>query len=254
MRLPKTPSFDLHGKRALVSGASRGIGLASAAALARAGAETTLVARNEDDVNKAAGLINDEGLKAHAVAMDVIDTEKLRDWFERQEPFDILVNNAGTARHNKVVDTPDEDFDYVMALNVKAAWTAASCFAKKLIEAGRPGSVINMSSQMGHVSWHDRALYSASKHAVEGFTKGMAIEWGRHGIRVNTLCPTFIRTDLTASLLDDEKFKAKALDKIALGRFGEIEDLMGPVLFLASDASALVTGSALFVDGGWTAA
>ena len=125
----------------------------------------------------------------------MLDSGSVKEWMSSQEPFDILVNNAGTTRPNSVLDTPDEDFDAVMALNVKAAWVVAAAFAKRLIEEKRPGSIINMSSQMGHVSWHKRALYSASKHAVEGFTKGMAVEWGKHNIRVNTLCPTFIKTD-----------------------------------------------------------
>ena len=254
MKLPGTPSFGLDGRRALVTGASRGIGFAAAATLARAGAQTTLIARTTEDVENAAKLISDEGHSAQPVALDIADSPALRKWFADQEPFDILVNNAGTTRPNDVVDTPDEDFDAVMGLNVRAAWIVAACCAKALIKAERPGSIINMSSQMGHVSWQKRALYSATKHAVEGFTKGMALEWGKHGIRVNTLCPTFIWTDLTEHLLSDEKFSANALDKIPLGRFGEVEDLMGPILFLASDASLMVTGSALFVDGGWTAA
>ncbi len=254
MSLPKSPSFDLGGRRALVTGASRGIGLAAATALARAGADTTLVARSEDAVEEAAGMIRGEGLKARGVALDVTDTAALEEWFGGEEPFEALVNNAGTTRPNAVVDTPNEDFDAVMELNVRAAWIVARLCAAALIKAGRPGSIINMSSQMGHVSWHERALYSASKHAMEGFTKGMAVDWGRHGIRVNTLCPTFILTELSGAMLSDEGFRSKVLDKIALGRLGTVEDLMGPILFLASDASALVTGTALMVDGGWTAA
>ena len=254
MTLPTTPNLDLSGKRALVTGAGRGIGRAAAVALAQAGADTSLVARTHEDVKRVADELVAAGYQASAHKLDVTDTESLCKWFATQKPFQILVNNAGTARHNTTVATTTEEIDFILDLNVKAAWMVAARCAEGLIAAGLPGSIINMSSQMGHRSWKERALYSASKHAVEGFTKGMAIEWAPHNIRVNTLCPTFIETDLTAAKLADPEFRDAVLAKIPLGRVGTVTDIMGPVLFLASDASALVTGSALFVDGGWTAA
>ncbi len=252
--LPETPPFGLEGRRALVTGAGRGIGRAAAVALARAGARTTLVARSKDGIARLAAELGEAGCSADHKALDVTQTQEVRDWIAGQEPFQVLVNNAGTARHNPVTGTPDEDFDAVMGLNVKAAWVLASCCAAALIKGGLGGSIINMSSQMGHVSWKGRALYSATKFAVEGFTRGMALEWAPHGIRVNTVCPTFVRTEMTAPMLADEQFRQEVEQRIPLGRVGEVEDLMGPVLFLASDASALVTGSSLMVDGGWTAA
>ncbi len=169
------------------------------------------------------------------------------------DPFDILVNNAGTNRPAGLLDVTTEDYDAVMDLNVRAAFFVAQSVARKLVAARKSGSIINLSSQMGHVGGPQRAVYCASKHAMEGFTKAMAIELGSAGIRVNTVCPTFIETRLTAAFFEDEKFRNSVLDKIHLGRLGQVEDITGAVIYLASDASKMVTGSALKVDGGWTA-
>jgi NAD(P)-dependent dehydrogenase (short-subunit alcohol dehydrogenase family) len=168
-------------------------------------------------------------------------------------PFDVLVNSAGLARHSSSLDTTPEDYDAAMGLNLRAAYFLTREVARGLIAAGKGGSLINISSQMGHVGGPDRAVYCANKHALEGMTKAMALEWAAHGIRVNTLCPTFIRTPLGEQTLKDPARRAWILSKIKLGRVGEVEDLMGPVVFLASDASAMVTGTHLIVDGGWTA-
>jgi NAD(P)-dependent dehydrogenase (short-subunit alcohol dehydrogenase family) len=151
------------------------------------------------------------------------------------------------------VDVSEADFDAIFDLNVKAAFHVAQCFVRHLLLAGKPGSIINMSSQMGHVGAPGRSVYCASKHALEGLTRAMAVELGAHGIRVNTVCPTFIETPLTEPFFRDAEFRDNVLSKIKLGRIGSVEDLMGAVIFLASDASALVTGTALRVDGGWTA-
>jgi NAD(P)-dependent dehydrogenase (short-subunit alcohol dehydrogenase family) len=172
---------------------------------------------------------------------------------QAEGPFDVLVNAAGLARHSPALDTTPADYDAALNLNLRAAYFLTREVARGLISVGRPGSLVNVSSQMGHVGGVDRAVYCASKHAIEGMTKAMAIEWGAHGIRVNTLCPTFIRTPLAAQTLDNPERRAWVLSKIKLGRVGELQDVMGPVVFLASDASALVTGTALLVDGGWTA-
>ena len=156
-------------------------------------------------------------------------------------------------RHTPSLETSAEDFDEVMDVNLRGAYFLTQTVAKALIKAKKPGSLINISSQMGHVGGVDRAVYAASKHAVEGFTKAMAIEWGSHEIRVNTICPTFIRTPLTQSTFDNPDRKKWIEDKIKLGRVGEVEDVMGAVVFLASDASSMITGTALMIDGGWTA-
>src|SRR5690606_28718808 len=167
--------------------------------------------------------------------------------------FEILVNSAGLARHGPALETTPADFDAVASVNLRGAYFLTRAVAKRLIEAGRSGSLINISSQMAHVGGIDRAVYSATKHAIEGFTKSMAIEWGRFGIRVNTICPTFIRTPLAEQTFSNPERVRWIEEKIKLGRIGELEDIMGPVIFLASDASAMITGTALMVDGGWTA-
>lgn len=253
MTLPDTPSFRLDGRRALVTGAGRGIGLAAAAALAEAGAEVTLTARTLREIEAVAAAIRERGGMATAVALDVTDPDAVQAFIDREAPFRVLVSSAGAARHQPTLEVTREAFDFTQDLNVRAAFFMAQAVARKLVAAGLSGSLITISSQMGHVGGPKRAAYCASKHAVEGFTKAMALELGPHRIRVNTLCPTFIRTPLTEPMLADEDFAHWVKSKIALGRVGEMEDLMGPVVFLAADASALVTGTALMVDGGWTA-
>ncbi|MCV2870288.1 SDR family oxidoreductase [Defluviimonas sp. WL0002] len=253
MRLPSTPSFRLDGKRALVAGASSGIGLACATALAEAGAEVTLAARRKDALTECARALANNGWRANVLQLDVADLGAVRAEVEAAEPFDILLNAAGLARHSPALETTPADFDAAMAVNLRGAYFLMQAVARRLIETGRPGSLITISSQMGHVGGQDRAVYCATKHAVEGMTKAMAIEWGRHRIRVNTICPTFILTDLTRPTFDDPAKRSWIEEKIKLGRPGEVEDIMGAAVYLASDASAMVTGSSLMVDGGWTA-
>lgn len=248
MDLPRTPSFRLDGKRALVTGGTRGIGLGAAAALAEAGAHVTVLARRAEEVAAVASAIHGEG-----IAADVTDLAAIRDVLGTREPFDVLVNSAGLARHASFLDVTPDEYDQVLEINVKAALFVSQIVAARLVEAGRPGSIIHVSSQMGHVSGPRRSVYSASKFALEGLTKGMAVDLGPHNIRVNTICPTFIETELSAKSLADPDFRAWVLTKIKLGRLGRVEDIMGPVVFLASDASALIAGSSLMVDGGWTA-
>ena len=253
MTLPQTPSFHLAGKRALITGASSGIGRACAVALADYGAAVTLAARRVDKLEETAAQLRDAGQTAEVLALDVGDIEATASAVERHGPFDILINSAGTARHSKATDTMPEDFDAVMTVNLRGAYFLSQAVAKGLIAAGRPGSLINISSQMGHVGGMERAVYCASKFAVEGFTKAMAIEFGPHNIRINTICPTFILTELTQPTFDDPDKRAWVLDKIKLGRAGDVKDIMGAAVYLASDAAALVTGTAVMIDGGWTA-
>jgi len=253
IKLPSAPSFRLDGMRALVTGASSGIGLGCAVALAEAGANVVLSARNIKTLGEVAAAINEKGMSAEVMAADVADIDSVKASVEACGPFDILVNSAGLGRHSPAVDTSVEDFDEVMNINLRGAYFLTQTVAKGLIENNRPGSLINISSQMGHVGGIDRAVYSASKHAVEGFTKAMAIEWGPNQIRVNTICPTFIRTPFTQATFDNPERRSWIENKIKLGRVGEIEDIMGAAVFLASDASKMITGSALMIDGGWTA-
>jgi NAD(P)-dependent dehydrogenase (short-subunit alcohol dehydrogenase family) len=253
VELTTTPSFRLDGRRALVTGAGRGIGLAAASALAGAGAHVTLLSRSAKEIEDAAEAIRARGQSAEAVMLDVRDVDAVRAAVAAREPFDILVNNAGTNRPAPFVDVKVEDFDFVFSLNVRAAYFVAQAVARRLVEAGRPGSIVNVSSQMGLVGGANRTVYCATKHAMEGFTKAMAIELAPHRIRVNTLAPTFIETPLTRPFFENAAFREDTLRRIKLGRLGQLEDLTGAVVFLASDASALMTGTSLVVDGGWTA-
>ena len=253
MELPRSPGFDLASRRALVAGASSGIGMACAVALAEHGAAVTLAARSGDKLREIVAAMRSQGWQADVMELDVSDISATRSAVAEQGPFDILVNSAGLARHTPALETAETDFDAVADLNIKGAYFLTQAVAQGLIDAGKPGSLINISSQMAHVGGIDRAVYCASKHAVEGFTKAMAIEWGKSGIRVNTICPTFILTPLTQPTFDNPERAAWIMDKIKLGRPGSVEDVMGAVIFLASDSAALITGSALMVDGGWTA-
>ncbi|WP_438462170.1 SDR family NAD(P)-dependent oxidoreductase [Marinomonas sp. PE14-40] len=253
MQLPESPSFSLVGKRALITGASSGIGLASAVALARAGADVVVAARRLDRLTDLVASLQEEGLKASAMSLDISDLETTRDQIAQAGCFDILVNSAGTAKHSPALETQVVDYDQVMDINVRGAYFLTREVAKGLIEKGKPGSLINISSQMAHVGGIDRAVYCASKFAVEGFTKAMAIEWGSQGIRVNTVCPTFVNTELAKQTFSNPERKAWVEEKIKLGRIAEVQDIMAAVMYLASDASSMVTGTSLLVDGGWTA-
>lgn len=253
MKLPQTPSFRLDGQRALVTGAGRGLGLAAAAALAQAGAHVMLLARSADEVNAAATAIRDAGGRADALVADVLQIEQIQDLIAAAGAFDILVNNAGTNRPMPMQQVKPADFDAVMDLNVRSAFFVAQAVARGLIAAGRPGSLIHIGSQMGHVGARDRSVYCASKWALEGMSKAFALDLAEYGIRSNTIAPTFTESPLTKPYLKDETFRRSVLAKIKLGRLGQVEDLMGAVAYLASPASAMVTGTSLVVDGGWTA-
>ena len=253
MTLPRTPSFRLDGKRALVTGGTRGIGLGAAVALAEAGAAVTIAARTAGDIERVVNEMAEAGLSAEGVALDIIDSAAVAACVGDVEPFQVMVNSAGTARHSVFAEITPANYQAVMDLNVAATLFVSQAVVGRLVAAGLPGSIIHVSSQMGHVGGPNRAVYAASKWAVEGLAKAMAIELGAQGIRVNTVCPTFIETELTSKNLGDPDFRAWVLSKIKLGRLGRVEDIMGPIVFLASDAASLVTGTSLMVDGGWTA-
>ena len=252
IELPRTPSFRLDGRRALITGGGRGIGLAAAAALAEAGAHVTLTARTSSEIEEAAESIRSDGGSADAIVLDMLDTAAVRSVVETAYPFDILINNAGTNRPKTMSETTEDDFDAVLDLNLRAAYFVAQAVTDKMLAAKMPGSVINISSQMGHVGGPLRTVYCSSKWAIEGLTKSLAMELGPHGIRVNSIAPTFIETPLAKEMLKDPAFREAVLSKIKLGRTGQVEDLMGAIVFLASDAAAMITGASLLVDGGWT--
>ena len=216
IELPKTPSRSLNGRKALIIGASSGIGLGCAVALAEAGAHVCLSARNVNNLNQVVKPVQTKGCSAEAMVLDISDVETTQESIANNGPFDILVNSAGLGRHAPSQYTTVEDFDEVMNVNLRGAYFVTQAVANGLIISNKPGSLINISSQMGHVGGIDRAVYSASKHAVEGFTKAMAIEWGPYNIRVNTICPTFIRTPLTQSTLDSPKHRSWIEQRLSL--------------------------------------
>jgi len=250
--LPQTPSFRLDGKTALVTGASSGIGQGCAVALAEAGAHVVCVARGADRLESTVAGMQARGWSAEALVLDINDLDGLGAALQGRV-FDVVVNAAGTAVLAPAMDITPDDFDQVINLNLRAAYFLSAWAAKALKAAGKPGSIIHISSQMGHVGGADRTVYCASKFGLEGMIKAMAIEWGPDRIRINSVAPTFIRTPLTEPTFSNPERMAWIMDKIKLDRTGEVADLMGAVLYLAGAASSLVTGTSLLVDGGWTA-
>ena len=253
IELPKTPSMRLDGKRALVTGASSGIGLACATALAEYGAHVVCAARRSSKLIELVDTLKENGWQAESLIFDISDIDKMESVLSQQDCFDIVVNSAGLARHGPALELSTNDFDDVMNVNLKGAYFLSVITARQMVKFEIGGSIIHISSQMGHVGGIERSIYCASKHAVEGFIKSMAIEWGPKKIRINSICPTFIRTALTEATFENPERIKWISEKIKLGRTGEVEDIMGAVIYLASDASDLVTGTALMVDGGWTA-
>jgi NAD(P)-dependent dehydrogenase (short-subunit alcohol dehydrogenase family) len=252
MKLPKTPSFRLDGKRALVTGGGRGIGLAASAALADGGAHVVLAARTKAEIEEAAAEIRAGGGSAEALVLDVMDADAVRGAIAAQEPFHVLVNNAGGNRPQPFIDFKTEDLDFLLGLNVRAAFIVAQAVAKRMVETSTKGSLIHVSSQMAFITGPGRTVYCATKAGIEGLSRGIAAELAPLGIRSNTLCPTFIETPLAAEMLKDETVRNLVKSKIKLGRIGQVEDLMGAIVYLASDASGLMTGTHMLVDGGWT--
>ena len=253
VELPRMPSFRLDGRHALVTGAGRGIGVAIATALAQQGAHVHVAARSLDEVEAVAEALCAGGWRASAVALDVTDVAAVQAAVAAMPVLSVLVNNAGTNRPKPMAEVTLDDFDAVFGLNVRALYVVTQAVTARMLAVRQSGSVINISSQMGHVGGPNRTLYCGSKHAVEGITKALALELAPRRIRVNSIAPTFIETAMTRPYFAIPGFKDQVLSKIALGRLGQVEDIMGAVAYLASDASALVTGTSLLVDGGWTA-
>ena len=246
-------NIRLDGKTALVTGAGRGIGRAVALALAAAGAELILVSRTRSQLDKVAREIEKGGGKAQVLPFDVTDTAAMRAAFAGFDRLDILVNNAGLNRPQPFLEVDEATLDQLLTLNFRAAFLIAQAAARLMVLRGS-GVIVNMSSQMGHVgSELNRTVYVTTKHAIEGLTKAMAVELAPRGVRVVSVAPTFVQTPLTKPFFDDPTTRKWILDRIPLGRAGTVEDVAQAVVFLASPAASLVTGSSLLVDGGWTA-
>ncbi len=239
----------LEGQIALVTGAGRGIGRGCAEAIAADGARVIAVARTKNDLAELAG--HDSG-RIETWAVDVCSDELLTR-ISALKKLDILVNNAGGNRPQPFIDVDEESLDFVLNLNVRAAFRVAQACVRVMLSQGAPGTIVNMSSQMGHVGSPNRSVYCMTKHAIEGLTKAMAVELAPKGIRVNAVAPTFIETPMTRSMLDDPGFRDFVLDMIPMGKLGRIEDVVAAVMYLVSPGARLVTGHSLVVDGGWTA-
>ena len=243
----------LDGLAAAVTGAGRGIGRAAALALAGAGAHVALISRTRADLEEVAELIREDGGSAEPVVCDVTDSTAAAAAIAGLERLDILVNNAGCNIPEPFLEVTEDHFDTIMTLNLKATFMVGQAAARRMAEAGKGGTIINISSQLGHVGAPNRTVYVSSKHAVEGLTRSMALDLARHRIRVNSIGPTFILTPMTAPFFENREFHDDTISRIPLGRLGNLEDVMGAVVFLASPAAALITGTALVVDGGWNA-
>jgi NAD(P)-dependent dehydrogenase (short-subunit alcohol dehydrogenase family) len=242
----------LAGRTALVTGAGRGIGRGCAHALAEAGADVVLVSRSPDELEAVAREIRALGRRARPVALDVTDAKSVRHLVLDLPELDVAVVSAGANVPEPFLEVSEEHLDSLLALNVRAAFVTVQAAARRMAESGG-GSIVLLSSQMGHVGAAGRTVYCTTKHAVEGLTKAAAVELAPHGIRVNAVAPTFVETPMTAPFLADAGFRAEVESRIPLGRLGRVEDVSAGVISLASDAAALVTGTSLLVDGGWTA-
>ena len=244
-----TTTWDLTGQVALITGASRGIGAACAESMAHAGAHVIAVARSQSDLES----LSERTEGVVEIWVEDIGNSSFRKRVEKLERLDILFNNAGTNSPQPFINLSEDALDEMIELNVRALFLSAQSAVKVMLNTGNGGSIINMSSQMGHIGAQNRTAYCMTKHAVEGLTKALGVELAPQGIRVNSVAPTFIDTPMTEPMFEDKEFKQWALDCIPMGRIGQLSEVVSAVMFLASSDSSLMTGASLKIDGGWTA-
>lgn len=245
--------FQLEGKKAIVTGAGRGIGRALAVGLAEAGADVTVAARTRTDLESVAGEIERLGRKAHIVAADMTKQEDIQrivnETVEHLGGLHILVNNAGMNIRTKALDVSEEDWDRVVDLDLKSVFFMTQAAGKVMCEQ-KYGKIVNIASVAGQVALRTGVAYGSSKAGVIHMTRVLALEWSKLGVNINTIAPWYFRTPLTEKLLADEAFLQEVLDHTPMGRIGDVQDLVGPMVFLASDAASYITGQTLSVDGG----
>ena len=249
--------YNLKNKVALVTGAGKGLGKACAIALAEAGANLIIISRTNKDLQQVSKTIKKFKVKCKSYVCDITNYNEIKKIINKQSRIDVLVNNAGTNIPEYFTKVKTKNMEYMVKINNIAAFNLAQLCAIKMIKTKNRkkigGSIVNMSSQMGHVSGPKRTVYSMNKFGVEGLTKGMALELAKYNIRVNAISPTFVVTPMTKKFLKNKKFKKDVLNNIPLGRFAELPEISSAVVFLASDAASMITGTSLLVDGGWTA-
>ena len=250
-------NYNLKNKTAVVTGAGKGIGRACAIALAEAGANLIIISRTAKDLNEVSKKIKKLKSKCKSYVCDITNYNKIKEIINKQPKIDILINNAGNNIPEHFTKVKTKNMEYLVKINTVATFNLAQLCALKMIKSKNRkkigGSIVNMSSQMGHVGGPIRSVYNMNKHGLEGLTKGMAIDLAKYNIRVNTVCPTFVVTPMTSKFLKNKKFKRDMLNSIPLGRFAQMSEISSAVVFLASDAASMITGTSLLVDGGWTA-
>ena len=250
-------NYNLKNKTAVVTGAGKGLGRACAIALAEAGANLVIISRTQKDLNEVSKKIKKFKVKCKTYVCDITKYNEIKDIIYKQVKIDILINNAGNNIPEHFTKVKTKNMEYLVKINTVATFNIAQLCALKMIKTKNRkkigGTIVNMSSQMGHVGGPIRSVYNMNKWGLEGLTKGMSLDLAKYNIRVNTVCPTFVVTPMTKKFLKNKKFKRETLNNIPLGRFAELSEISSSVVFLASDAASMITGTSLLVDGGWTA-
>jgi NAD(P)-dependent dehydrogenase (short-subunit alcohol dehydrogenase family) len=248
-----TASFDLSGQTILVTGAGRGLGRSAALMLAESGADIVAVSRTLSELEKLKAVVEAAGQSCQIASLDVTDRAAVRAFIGGLDTLNGVINNAGWNNPQHALDVDDESFDRIVDLNLRAAFTVAQAVAKKFVALKVPGSIVNMSSQMGHVGGPLRSAYCMSKFGLEGMTKAMAVDLAEHGIRVNTVAPTFVATPLAGPFLENPEFRSFVLGSIPMGKLATEDQIAGACVYLCAPVSAMTTGTSIIVDGGWTA-